>query len=66
MTGRKAGQRYDHEAIIEMTRTMTRRQIIHKTGISEGYLQQLLMAEGVKPRPKRQQPPTSPRLADSF
>ena len=52
MTGRKAGQRYDHEAIIEMTRTMTRRQIIERTGISKGYLAQVLRAKPPQPQSK--------------
>jgi hypothetical protein len=64
MTGRKAAQRYDHDAIVEMTRTMTRRQIIQKTGISGGYLQQILAAKGVKPGPKRQQELTSVLLPE--
>ncbi len=54
--GQKPGQRYDHAAIAEMAKTMTRQQIIEATGISDAYLSQILTAKGVKalrkPRPK--------------
>jgi hypothetical protein len=34
-----------------MAKTMTRKQIISKIGISEAYLQQVLAAKGVRARP---------------
>ncbi len=50
--GQKRRLLYDHEAIVEMTKTMSRRQIIDVTGISEGYLGQILTAKGARPKPK--------------
>ncbi len=45
-------QLYDHAAIVEMAKTVTRRQIMDITGISEGYMAQILTAKGARPRPK--------------
>jgi hypothetical protein len=50
--GQKRRQLYDHEAIVEMTKTMSRRQIMDVTGISEGYMAQILTAKGARPKPK--------------
>ena len=44
--GQKRRQLYDHAAIVEMAKTMTRREIVQKTGISANYLDQLLLAKG--------------------
>jgi hypothetical protein len=50
--GQKPRQLYDHTAIIETAKTMTRQQINQKTGISEGYLAHILTAKGARPKPK--------------
>ncbi len=50
--GQKRRQRYDHEAIVQMAKTMSRQQIMDVTGISEGYLGQILTAKGARPKPK--------------
>jgi hypothetical protein len=39
---------YDRAAIVEMAKTMSRRDIIEKTGISKSYLSQVFAAAGVK------------------
>ncbi len=48
----KPGQRYDHAAIADMAKAMSRQQIIEKTGISKGYLAQILTAKGARPKPE--------------
>jgi hypothetical protein len=45
--GQKRRPRYDHDALVEMARTMTRRQIVQKTGISASHLDQVLATKGV-------------------
>ena len=46
--GQKRRQRYDHAAIADMAKAMSRQQIIEKTGISKGYLAQILRAKGAR------------------
>jgi transcriptional regulator with XRE-family HTH domain len=58
--GQKRRQRYDHEALVKMAKTMSRRQIMDKTGISEGYLAQILTAKGAKARSRSPQGKTRP------
>jgi hypothetical protein len=50
--GHKRRPQYDHDAIAQMAQTMTRRQIIEKTGISKGYLAQILRAKPPQPQSK--------------
>jgi hypothetical protein len=48
--GQKRRQLYDHEAIVQMAKTMSRQQIMEKIGISESYLAKILSAKGVRPK----------------
>ncbi|HEV2604994.1 MAG TPA: hypothetical protein VGU24_15160 [Microvirga sp.] len=48
--GQKRRQLYDHAAIAEMAKTMSRQQIMEKIGISESYLAKILSAKGVRPK----------------
>ena len=48
--GRKRRQLYDHEAIVQMAKTMSRQQIMEKIGISESYLAKIFSAKGVRPK----------------
>ena len=45
---RKFRQVYDPAAIVEMARTLSRTQIVEKTGISASHLSQILAAAGIK------------------
>ncbi len=58
--GQKRRQLYDHAAIVEMAKTMSRQQIVDKTGISESYLAKILSAKGVKAKSRALQDKTSP------
>ncbi len=50
--GQKRRPQYDRDVIPQMAQTMKRRQIIEKTGISEGYLAQILSAKGARAKPE--------------
>ncbi len=50
--GHKRRQLCDHAAIADMAKAMSRQQIIEKTGISKGYLAQILRAKGPRSKPK--------------
>jgi hypothetical protein len=56
----KRRQLYDHEAIVEMAKTMSRQQIMDKIGISMSYLARILTAKGAKAKSRSPQGKTSP------
>jgi hypothetical protein len=51
--GQKRRQLYDHEAIVQMAKTMSRQQIMEKIGISESYLAKILSAKGAGAKGKQ-------------